>query len=88
VTRDQLPPFVTATDVLEVGPLHREIVAELRWAYEQCARGAFNAYLGQYLAIVNKTVQAVGDPGDARDEAARKAGVPPERVALFFVGGE
>ncbi|HKI34707.1 MAG TPA: hypothetical protein VKA46_22815 [Gemmataceae bacterium] len=88
LTREQLPPFVSPTDILLVSPLHREVIAELRWAYEQCERGAFNAYLGQYLAIVNRTVEAVGDPGCARDEAANKTGVPPERVALFYVGGE
>jgi hypothetical protein len=88
LTREPWPPLVRPTDILEVGPLHREVIAELRWAYEQCARGAFNAYPGQYLAIVNQTVQAMGDPGRARDEAAGKTGVPPERVALFYVGGE
>jgi hypothetical protein len=85
---EQLPPFVNPADVLPVRPLHLEIITELRWAYEQCERGAFNAYLGQYLAIVDKTVQAVGDADCARDEAASKTGVPPERVALFYVGGE
>jgi hypothetical protein len=88
VTPELLPPFVSPADILEVSPLHREVITELRWAYEQCERGAFDAYLGQYLAIVNKTVQAVGDPDTARDEAARKAGVAPERVAMFYVGGE
>jgi hypothetical protein len=83
-----LPPFVRPDDLLEASPLHREVVAELRWAHEQCERGAFNAYHGQYLAIVNKTVQAVGEADRARDEAASRMSVPPERVALFYVGGE
>jgi hypothetical protein len=87
-TGEQFPPFLRPTDILEVGPLHREVIAELHWAYEQCQRGAFSAYRGQYLAIVHQTVQAVGDADEARDEAASKTGVPPERVALFYVGGE
>jgi hypothetical protein len=86
--RERLPPFIRSDDVLMVGPLHREVNVELRWAYDQLERGAFNAYVGQYLAIVNKTIQAVGEADDARDEAARKTGVAPERVALFYVGGE
>ncbi|HEX5269534.1 MAG TPA: hypothetical protein VFW33_03555 [Gemmataceae bacterium] len=71
-----------------MSPLQAEVTAELRWAYAECDRGAFSAYLGQYLGIVNKTVHAVGDAACARREAAKKAGVPPERVALFYVGGE
>jgi hypothetical protein len=85
---EQLPPFLRSAEVLLVSPLHAEVTAELRWAYVEGERGAFNAYLGQYLGIVNKTVLAVGDSMYARNEAARKAGVPPERVALFYVGGE
>ncbi len=85
---EKLPPFLRSAEVLEVSPLQAEVTAELRWAYVQGERGAFSAYLGQYLGIVNKTILAVGDSAYARDEAAKKAGVPPERVALFYVGGE
>lgn len=85
---EQLPPFLRSAEVLLVSPMQAEVTVELRWAYAQGEQGAFNAYLGQYLGIVNKTIQAVGDAMYARSEAARKTGVPPERVALFYVGGE
>jgi hypothetical protein len=79
-------PFWDRDDVLEVSPLHKEIIGELRWASEQEAQGAFDAYAGKYLAIVNRAVQAVGGDLDrVIDEAARKAGVSPGRVALFHV---
>jgi hypothetical protein len=79
-------PFWDRDDVLEVGPLHKEIIGELIWACEQEARGAFIDYAGKYLAIVHKTVLAVGgDIERMRAEAAVKAGVPPERVAIHHV---
>ncbi len=79
-------PFWAREDVLEVGPREREVIDELRWAHEREADGAFAAYAGKYLGIVNRIVQAVGgDPARVIDESARKAAVPPERVALFHV---
>jgi hypothetical protein len=73
-------------EVRDATPLEWEIIGELRWAHEQEARGAFAGYAGKYLAIVNRAVQAAGgDPGRIIEEAARKASVPPERVALFHV---
>lgn len=70
----------------EVSPLHKEVIAELRWADEQEAKGAFDAYAGRYLGIVNRALQAVGgDPTKVIAEAATKTGVALERVALFHV---
>jgi hypothetical protein len=79
-------PYWDRDDVLLASPLEREVIGELRWAHEQEACGAFAGYAGKYLAIVNRSVQAAGgDPGRVVDEAAQKAGVPSERVALFHV---
>jgi hypothetical protein len=79
-------PFWGRDDALEVGPLHKEIIGDLIWAYEQQAKGAFAAYAGQYLAIVHRTVLAVGgDISRMRAEAAAKAEVAPERVAFYYV---
>jgi hypothetical protein len=78
--------FQLSGEVLKVGPLHAEVIGDLRWAYEQYAQGAFDCYAGQYVAIVNKTVHAAGgDLARMTEEAARKADVRPERVALFHV---
>lgn len=73
-------------DVLEVGPVQKEVIRDFNWAQEQLVRGAFDAYRGQLVAIVNKQVLAVGtDEGRMVAEAAAKAGVPPHRVAIFDV---
>jgi hypothetical protein len=79
-------PFWDRDDVLWLSPEQREVNADFNWATEQEARGAFDAYLGKLLAIVNKTVLAVGeDAVTIRAEAARKAGVEPYRVAIYLV---
>lgn len=73
-------------DLLEVGPVQKEVIRDLNWCREQMARGAFDAFRGQCLAIVNKTILAVGyDLERMIDEAATKAGVPPHRVAIFDI---
>jgi hypothetical protein len=82
----QRDPFWDGDDVLYVDAAMREIIMDLRWAHEQEAAGAFVDYGGRYLAIVNRSVQAVGgDPRTIIDEAARKTGVSPNRVVLFHV---
>ncbi len=79
-------PFWDRDDVIYVDERQREINAELIWAIGQEASGAFVEYGGKYLAIVNKCVQAVGgDTVRIINEAARKTGVPPERVVLYLV---
>jgi hypothetical protein len=81
-------PFWNRDDVLMCSPAEMETTEQFNWAYEQQARGAFDAYAGQLVAIVNKTVLAVG--GDVEKivaEAAAKAGVEPQRVAIFQVDG-
>ena len=78
-------PFA-GDEVLESCPLEKEIIAEFNWAHEQQAKGLFEPYAGQYLAIVHKTVHAVGvDIVAMRAETAAKTGVRPERVAIFHV---
>ncbi|HKI31747.1 MAG TPA: hypothetical protein VKA46_07755 [Gemmataceae bacterium] len=73
-------------DVLEVGPVQKEVIRDLNWGQEQFARGAFDAYRGQLVAIVNKTVLGVGrDEGQLVAEAVAKTGVAPHRVAIFDV---
>jgi hypothetical protein len=73
-------------DVLEVGPVQKEVIRDLNWSQEQLARGAFDAYRGELVAIVNKQVLAVGrDESRMVAEAAAKTGVPPHRVAIFHV---
>ncbi len=79
-------PMFDRDDVLMCSPEQREINAEFNWADEQQAAGAFAAYAGQYLAIVHKTVMAVGaDISRMRAEAAARAGVEPYRVAIYHV---
>ena len=79
-------PFWDRNDVQYVNASEWEFIHDLRWAHEQEARGAFIDYGGRYLAIVNKTVEAVGgDPASIIEEAARKTGVSPNRVVLFHI---
>jgi hypothetical protein len=79
-------PFWNRDDVLMCSPEQMEIVADFNWADEQRARGAFDAYAGECLAIVNKTVLAVGrDLNSMIAEAAAKAGVDESRVAIYHV---
>ena len=71
---------------LGVSPLHREVLRDLRWAQAEYARGAFDDRLGQYVAVVGEKPRAFGcDVNDVLDRAARDAGVPLERVALFHL---
>ncbi len=73
-------------EVLECTPLQREMIEEWRWAEEQHAKGLFDAYEGKYVAILHKTVHAVGvDISRMMNETAAKAGVRPERVAIYLV---
>jgi hypothetical protein len=73
-------------EVLESGPLEKEITEEFNWADEQQEKGLFAPYEGQCLAIVHKTVHAVGaDISAMRAETAAKTGVRPERVAIYHV---
>jgi hypothetical protein len=66
--------------------LLQEVLADLRWAEVEYHRGALDAFLGRSLAIVNRVVYtAEGNLKDLRQKAAREAGVPPERVAVFHV---
>ena len=80
-------PMFDRDDVLMCSPEEMEVVHDFNWAYEQVALGAFNDYAGQCVAIVNKTVLAVGgDFSRMRAEASAKAGVDPDRVVIFHVG--
>ncbi|HKI37058.1 MAG TPA: hypothetical protein VKA46_34715 [Gemmataceae bacterium] len=82
----QRDPMFARDDVLMCSPEEMAIIAEFNWAYEQQARGAFDAYRGQCVAIVNKTVLAGGiDLARITAEAAAKASVEPHRVAIFDV---
>src|SRR5438309_1468659 len=75
----------TAGD-LEAGPLQKLILADLKWARQRYEEGAFDQFAGRYIAVANATSFGAGDDlGTLRQEAAREAGVAPERVALFYV---
>lgn len=79
-------PEETRWRLLGVNPLHKEVLEDLRWSEEQHAQGAFDAYLGHYVAVVGKETWGVGfDVESLVRENARKAGVIPGRAALFFV---
>jgi len=79
-------PFWNRSDVLMCSPEEKEIVHDFNWADEQRARGAFDAYAEECLAIVNKTVLGVGrDLNRMIAEAAAKAGVDENRVVIYHV---
>jgi hypothetical protein len=78
--------FFGDEEVLECTPAQKEFIEEILWALEQQAKGLFDAYEGKYVAILHKTVYAVGvDISAMRAETAAKAGVRPERVAIYLV---
>ncbi len=71
---------------LYLGPLHRLVNQDLNWAHERESQGDFAEYPGQYLAIVDRKVLAAGyRPLEFLAKAAESAGVPEERVALYWV---
>ncbi len=73
-------------DVQMLSPAERETNQDLQWAFDEEVRGAFDAYRGDLVAIVNKKVLAVGrDEGRMIAEAAAVAGVEPNRVVIFEV---
>jgi hypothetical protein len=65
----------------------REIIDDLWWAEAQYATGAWDSLpAGSAVAVVNKQAVAVGFATDlVVKEAADKASVPEERVALFKI---
>ena len=78
--------FFKDEEVLECTPHQKDFIEEILWAHEQHAKGLFDAYEGKYVAILHKTVHAVGaDIGRMVEETAAKEGVPEERVAIYLV---
>ncbi len=85
VSHDRDDPFGD-DEVLECTPHQKEFIEEIRWAIEQHTKGLFAPYAGMYLAILHKTVHAVGaDIGRMVKETAAKEGVAEERVAIYHV---
>lgn len=67
-------------------PLNDPVLAECRFAFEQLATGKLEAYDGEYVAVLDETVQGHGaDPEKLRAAVASHHQVHPERVFLLFV---
>src|SRR5438128_502063 len=80
------PTSQPTDDVLWVGPVQMEMCKDLRWAMKQAQDGTWDEHAAKHIGIVNETVYCIDyDPVKVREETARKAGVIPARVAVYYM---
>jgi hypothetical protein len=79
---------VAAKTQIEVFPFsEEEVLRDWQWIFDQCNAGNLRKYFDQHIAVVDRkilghTKRAI----DLRSKIAKKHGLHPERVVIFWVG--
>jgi hypothetical protein len=70
----------------EPDPVEEEALEEWVWVLQERAKGRFDEYAGQHVAVVNKTVLGSSlDPNLLRQYLAEKHNIDPRRIVIFSV---
>ena len=85
---DPVPPrkLDPNTDKLPLDAEGWAYLADLKWVDEQYNRGAWDQYMGNYIAVARKQLIAYGpDPLALRERAAKESGLDPDRISITYV---
>ncbi len=79
-------PATAARPFREPDAVEREALEEWSWVIQERSKGRFDEYLGQFVAVVNKTVLGSAlDPNLLRQDLAEKHHIEPRRIVVFKV---